>query len=190
MTDLWGVWNGDRGLGLGPCHSPHAFSSSNKTKGKKWIKTVSWGVADMAFRPKHFKGALQATFQPRQLKQGFPRAKRSTNNIYTVIPILIIISVCELAFMTCTLILETAHHMQKHSLCTQTKMTDHVLGGRVSIFCRSIIHYSPAARPPVRHPQSVIISRPANLSSSVRHSVIVILNALPSLLNYSLPPLF
>ena len=33
---------------------------------KKWIKTVSWGVADMAFRPKHLKRASQATFQAGQ----------------------------------------------------------------------------------------------------------------------------
>lgn len=37
-----------------------------KPRGKKWIKTVSWGVADMAFRPKHLKRASQATFQPGQ----------------------------------------------------------------------------------------------------------------------------
>lgn len=46
----------------GALSTPSVFSSSNKTKGKKWIKTVSWGVADMAFRPKHLKRASQATF--------------------------------------------------------------------------------------------------------------------------------
>lgn len=34
-----------------------------KPRGKKWIKTVSWGVADMAFRSEHLKRASQATFQ-------------------------------------------------------------------------------------------------------------------------------
>ena len=56
-----------------------------KPREKKWIKTVSWGVADMAFRPKHLKEPhRQHSSQNRMLKQGFPWAERSTNNIYTV----------------------------------------------------------------------------------------------------------
>lgn len=38
-----------------------------KQREKKWIKTVSWGVADIAFRPKHLKRASQATFQAGQI---------------------------------------------------------------------------------------------------------------------------
>lgn len=41
---------------LPPVFSPAAIKpTGGKERKKKWIKTVSWGVADMAFRPKHLK---------------------------------------------------------------------------------------------------------------------------------------
>lgn len=49
--------------------------TGGKERKKKWIKTVSWGVADMAFRPKHLKKKeprRQHSRQDRMLKQGFP----------------------------------------------------------------------------------------------------------------------
>ncbi len=107
------------------------FSSSNKTKEKKWIKTVSWGVADMAFRPKHLKRASQATFQPGQNVETrislswkvHKQYLRSVLNVFTLprLSFCGCLSLCLWHTHTNPFTVECAcAHTRKWSLCTQT----------------------------------------------------------------------
>ncbi len=132
MTDLWGVWNGNGGLRLGLCSTPVFSPAVIKPKEKKWIKTVSWGVADMAFRPKHLKRASQATFQSGQNVETRISLSWKVHKQY-LHSVLNVFTLPRLSFCGClSLCLWHTHtnpftaecacaHTRKCSLCTQTQ---------------------------------------------------------------------